>query len=114
MLSVSSCFQSLRDRSQCALIPFLTAGDPDLATTEAAIKVLDAAGADLIELGVPYSDPLADGPTIQAAATRALAQGVTLEDVWKYGYKLFLIPIIGLSTLKSLLKRASFTLVVRD
>jgi tryptophan synthase alpha chain len=81
MLSVSSCFQSLRDRSQCALIPFLTAGDPDLATTEAALKVLDAAGADLIELGVPYSDPLADGPTIQAAATRALAQGVTLDNV---------------------------------
>jgi tryptophan synthase alpha chain len=81
MLSVSSCLQSLRDRSACALIPFITAGDPDLATTEAALKVLDAAGADLIELGVPYSDPLADGPTIQAAATRALAQGVKLDHV---------------------------------
>jgi tryptophan synthase alpha chain len=81
MLSVSSCFQSLRDRQQCALIPFITAGDPDLATTAAALKTLDAAGADLIELGVPYSDPLADGPVIQAAATRALAQGVKLDDV---------------------------------
>jgi tryptophan synthase alpha chain len=81
MLSVSSCFQSLRDRHQCALIPFITAGDPDLATTAAALKTLDAAGADLIELGVPYSDPLADGPVIQAAATRALAQGVKLDDV---------------------------------
>ncbi len=81
MLSVSSCFQSLRDRHQCALIPFITAGDPDLATTATALKTLDAAGADLIELGVPYSDPLADGPVIQAAATRALAQGVKLDDV---------------------------------
>jgi tryptophan synthase alpha chain len=81
MLSVSSCFQSLRDRQKCALIPFITAGDPDLATTAAALKTLDAAGADLIELGVPYSDPLADGPVIQAAATRALAQGVKLDDV---------------------------------
>jgi tryptophan synthase alpha chain len=81
MHSVSSCFQSLRDRQQCALIPFITAGDPDLATTAQALKTLDAAGADLIELGVPYSDPLADGPVIQAAATRALAQGVKLDHV---------------------------------
>jgi tryptophan synthase alpha chain len=81
MLSVSSCFQSLRDRGQCALIPFITAGDPDLATTAQALRTLDAAGADLIELGVPYSDPLADGPVIQAAATRALARGIKLNDV---------------------------------
>jgi tryptophan synthase alpha chain len=81
MVSVSGCLQSLRDRQECALIPFITAGDPDLATTAAALKTLDAAGADAIELGVPYSDPLADGPVIQAAATRALAQGVKLNDV---------------------------------
>ena len=81
MTSVSDCFQSLRNRGQCALIPFITAGDPDLETTAKAIRVLDASGADLIELGVPYSDPLADGPVIQAAATRALRQGVKLEDV---------------------------------
>jgi tryptophan synthase alpha chain len=81
MPSVSSCFESLRDRGQCALIPFITAGDPDLATTAQALRTLDAAGADLIELGVPYSDPLADGPVIQAAATRALARGIKLNDV---------------------------------
>ncbi len=81
MTSVSDCFQSLRDRGQCALIPFITAGDPDLETTAKALRVLDASGADIIELGVPYSDPLADGPVIQAAATRALRQGVKLEDV---------------------------------
>lgn len=81
MTSVSDCFQSLRNRSQCALIPFITAGDPDLATTATALRTLDKAGADLIELGVPYSDPLADGPTIHAAATRALSRGTKLEDV---------------------------------
>jgi tryptophan synthase alpha chain len=81
MTSISQCFESLRNRNQCALIPFITAGDPDLETTAKALKILDAAGADIIELGVPYSDPLADGPVIQAAATRALERGVRLDDV---------------------------------
>lgn len=81
MSSVSQCFKSLRKNSQCALIPFITAGDPDLDTTAKALRVLDRSGADIIELGVPYSDPLADGPTIQAAATRALRKGVNLDDV---------------------------------
>lgn len=81
MTSVSQRFQTLKAQSQCALIPFITAGDPDLETTAKALRVLDQAGADLIELGVPYSDPLADGPTIQAAATRALGRGVKLDDV---------------------------------
>lgn len=81
MVSVSGCLNALRDRGQCALIPFITAGDPDLETTAAALQVLDQHGADLIELGVPYSDPLADGPVIQAAATRALQRGVRLDQV---------------------------------
>ena len=81
MTSVSDRLKSLHDRSQCALIPFITAGDPDLKTTAEALRVLDQSGADIIELGVPYSDPLADGPTIQAAATRALQRGVRLDDV---------------------------------
>lgn len=81
MTSVSERFQSLRDRQECALIPFITAGDPDLSTTALALSRLDKAGADLIELGVPYADPLADGPVIQAAATRALSRGVTLDKV---------------------------------
>ena len=83
MTSISQRFQTLRSRQQCALIPFITAGDPDLETTAEALRVLDRNGADLIELGVPYSDPLADGPVIQAAATRALEQGVNLEQVLK-------------------------------
>ena len=80
-VSVSERFKELRDRNECALIPFITAGDPDLETTAEALRVLDRNGADLIELGVPYADPLADGPTIQAAATRSLKNGTTLEQV---------------------------------
>lgn len=81
MAKVADQFSQLRQRGECALIPFITAGDPDLETTAAALRQLDQNGADLIELGVPYSDPLADGPVIQAAATRALQQGVKLDDV---------------------------------
>ena len=81
MTSISDRFRVLRDRNQCALIPFITAGDPDLETTAEALQILDRNGADLIELGVPYSDPLADGPTIQAAATRALQRGTQLDAV---------------------------------
>lgn len=80
-MNVALRFQKLKENSECALIPFITAGDPDLVTTSKALEVLANNGADMIELGVPYSDPLADGPTIQAAATRALQKGVQLEDV---------------------------------
>lgn len=80
---ISNRFQALRNRNQCALIPFITASDPDIGTTAKALRILDSNGADFIELGVPYSDPLADGPVIQAAATRALLQGTKLEDVLK-------------------------------
>lgn len=81
MSSISQTFATLRSHQQCALIPFITAGDPDLETTAIALQLLDENGADLIELGVPYSDPLADGPVIQAAATRALNQGTRLIQV---------------------------------
>ena len=79
--AISSCFERLRAEGRCALMPFLTAGDPNLATTRAALLALQKAGADLVELGIPYSDPLADGPVIQAAAGRALAAGTTLAGV---------------------------------
>lgn len=81
IISISKHFETLRQANKCALIPFITAGDPDLENTAEALRILDASGADFIELGVPYSDPLADGPIIQAAATRALKQGTRLADV---------------------------------
>ncbi|MBG1266273.1 tryptophan synthase subunit alpha [Nostoc sp. WHI] len=81
MTAISDCFETLGYNRECALIPFITAGDPNLETTAAALQILDRSGADMIELGVPYSDPLADGPVIQAAATRALQRGTKLEQV---------------------------------
>jgi len=80
-MTISQCFKDLRSQGKCALIPFITAGDPDLETTAKALQILDENGADIIELGVPYSDPLADGPVIQAAATRALQKGTKLDSV---------------------------------
>lgn len=65
-----------------AFIPFLTAGDPDMETTERLILAMDAAGADLIEIGIPFSDPVAEGVVIQEADLRALAQGTTTDDIF--------------------------------
>ena len=83
--SVSRRFESLKTKksavNSCGLIPFIMAGDPDLETTARALEVLDMCGASAIELGIPYSDPLADGPVIQAAATRALKQGITFDAI---------------------------------
>jgi tryptophan synthase alpha chain len=70
-------FTELASKGRCALMPFVMAGDPDLETTAATLLALQESGADLIELGIPYSDPLADGPVIQAAASRALEGGTT-------------------------------------
>jgi tryptophan synthase alpha chain len=79
--SLSERFRSLRARRRCALIPYITAGYPDPGTTPALLDALVASGADIIELGVPFSDPVADGPTIQRSSQRALEQGVTLSSV---------------------------------
>jgi tryptophan synthase alpha chain len=80
---IDRVFKRLKARGEKALIPFITAGDPDLATTRALALEMAARGADILELGVPFSDPLADGPTIQAASLRAMQGGVHLEDVLK-------------------------------
>jgi tryptophan synthase alpha chain len=72
---------ALKTNNTKALVTFITAGDPDLATTEEMIHLLEDAGADIIELGVPFSDPMADGPTIQLSSERALAAGTTLTGI---------------------------------
>jgi tryptophan synthase alpha chain len=74
-------FAALRERGERALIPFITAGDPDLATTERLLHALALAGADAIEVGVPFSDPMAEGPTIQRSSERALRTGTSLRRV---------------------------------
>jgi tryptophan synthase alpha chain len=74
-------FQDLKSSNRKAFIPYLTAGDPDLKTTAELILALDRAGADVIEVGVPFSDPIADGPVIQRATERALVSGASLADI---------------------------------
>ena len=81
MSRIALTFDALRQRGEKGLITFLTAGDPDLATSERLIHALVEAGVDLLELGFPFSDPMADGPTIQAASERALAAGTTLRGI---------------------------------
>jgi tryptophan synthase alpha chain len=78
---ISDAFKNLRRERRGGFIPFITAGDPDLSTTRSLLVELARAGATLIELGVPFSDPVADGPVIQRASERALRHGVTLADV---------------------------------
>ena len=79
---LEAMFAANRAAGRKALAPFVTAGDPDADTTVAVLEALDKAGASLCELGVPYSDPIADGPVIQASYTRALGKGLTLAGVF--------------------------------
>ena len=81
MSRIEERFTQLRKAGQTGLVTYVTAGDPDLARSAAIIKRLDQAGADVLEIGVPFSDPLADGPVIQRATERALAAGTTLTNV---------------------------------
>ena len=81
MSKIQATFERLQAQGRKALIPFITAGDPDPALTVSLMHALVEAGSDIIELGVPFSDPMADGPTIQRASERALAKGVSLRQV---------------------------------
>ncbi len=83
MNPIDTLFQRLRSENRKAFMPFLTAGDPDLAFTREAIPAAAAAGASLMEIGFPFSDPIADGPVIQASYTRALARGLHLDDIFE-------------------------------
>lgn len=81
MSRITRRFQKLSLESSKAFIPYITAGDPDLATTERLLLALADAGADVIELGVPFSDPMADGPVIQRASERALKNPIGVADI---------------------------------
>ena len=78
---IAAAFDRVRASGRPGLVTYITAGDPDLPRTERIIRALDRAGADVLEIGVPFSDPLADGPVIQRATERALAAGTTLPSV---------------------------------
>ena len=81
MSRLDETFARLRAEHRTGLVAYVTAGDPDLARSAEVIRAVDRGGADVIELGVPFSDPMADGPTIQRASERALAGGMSLRKV---------------------------------
>jgi len=95
---IQETFEALKGKGEKALIPYIMAGDPSLAVTESLVLALEQGGADLIELGVPFSDPIADGPVIQQAAERALHSGTTLKKI--------------LATVTNLRKRTSIPLIL--
>jgi len=103
MNPIDILFARLRNEKRKAFIPFVTAGDPDLATTGRAIRELDAAGSHLIEVGFPFSDPIADGPVIQASYTRALERGLKLDDIFTC--------VDGLNVTAPLIGMVSYTLI---
>lgn len=97
MTRIADTFTQLRARGEVGLIPFITAGDPDIETTFALVHEMARQGADIIELGVPFSDPMADGPTLQRAAERALQHGTSLAHVFELVRRLrrsLTIPIL--------------------
>jgi tryptophan synthase alpha chain len=98
---ISSTFATLKERNEAALIAFITAGDPDIENTPTLVARLAGAGADIVELGIPYSDPLADGPTIQASGQRALDRGITppmVLDLVRQSRSLTDVPIVVMTS----------------
>jgi tryptophan synthase alpha chain len=113
MSRIREKFASLKRKGRGRFIPFITAGDPDIATTELLLIELAAAGADIIELGVPFSDPVADGEVIQRASERALRNGVTLRDALACAARAkerIDVPIVLFSYFNPLLKFGEQTL----
>src|SRR5512135_343732 len=81
MSRIKNTLNRLKKKNEAALIPYIMAGDPDLETTKALILEMEQVGCDIIEIGAPFSDPLADGPTIQKAAIRSLKNHTSIADV---------------------------------
>lgn len=104
---IDQTFQQLRDRNQMAFMPFVTAGDPSLEVTARLIQTLHENGVDLIEIGFPYSDPIADGPVIQSSYTRVLNKGTTVNEIFTM--------ISGLDTdeLPPLVAMVSYAIILR-
>jgi tryptophan synthase alpha chain len=110
MNPVDAMFARLRAEGRKAFMPFVTAGDPDIETTAALLPQLPAAGADLIEVGFPFSDPIADGPVIQASYTRALDRGLKIASVFdaiRTGTKSpgFQAPVLGMVSYSLVFRR---------
>jgi tryptophan synthase alpha chain len=112
MNPIDSLFRRLRPQGRKAFIPFLTACDPDVAGTVRLARAVASAGANLLEIGFPYSDPIADGPVVQASYTRALERGVRLDDVFACARRIAETPEFAENRVP-LVAMTSFTLVHR-
>jgi tryptophan synthase alpha chain len=113
MNPIDAAFQRLREQGKKAFIPFLTAGDPNLTATLELAQTLVDNGANLIEIGFPYSDPIADGPIIQASYTRALDMGLPIDDIFKALTKLTAEPRFRAANVP-LVAMVSYSLVQRQ
>src|SRR5690242_4401624 len=105
---LQQAFQTLRGSGRKGVVPYITAGDPNLETTYELLVALARAGATAIELGVPFSDPMADGPVIQRACERALTRGIRMADVLQTAARAARetgVPIVLFSYLNPLLRR---------
>jgi tryptophan synthase alpha chain len=112
MNPIDAIFRALRAGGRKALIPFLTAGDPDLGTTALLVRELAKHGASLVEIGFPFSDPLADGPVIQASHTRALDRGIRVDDILLCARELTrnakpAIPLVGMLSFSLIHRRGT-------
>lgn len=103
-MTLAQALAARRKEGRCGFVPFVEAGDPSLAATEKVARALADAGADLLELGVPFSDPVADGPTIQAASERALKAGATLDKTLALAKKLKGPPVVIFTYLNPVLR----------
>ena len=104
---IEKLFKQLKKEERCGLIAYVTCGDPDPDTTVRIVHALEEAGADAIELGIPFSDPIADGPVIQAASQRALQRGTTIEDLFTIAQKIRMtswIPLIAFSYINPIIR----------
>jgi len=95
MTVLDQLFADLRSKQRKALMPFFTAGDPNVATTAAVVRAARDNGADLCEIGIPYSDPIADGPVIQASYQRSLERGFKLQQAFDLGSQLQTDPVVS-------------------
>lgn len=109
MNRLDATFAALRSAGKKAFIPFLSAGDPDIGATPALAKALIDAGANVLEIGFPYSDPIADGPVIQASYTRALAKKLTLDQVFAAAKAIHEqspdVPLVGMTSFSLIHRR---------
>ena len=117
MAEIAAAFAAAKGEGRAALMPYLMGGYPDAATSAAVIDAYADSGADLIELGVPYSDPLADGPVIHAAGTRALDRGATLDSVLRDCERVAArLPVVPMAYANMILARGpeAFATALRD